>query len=308
MCTNSLGFRDSSNRNVELRSDKRRVLFIGDSFTESVGVDFEDSFVGLLSKTHPDLDLLNAGVVSYATAIYYLKIKDLIERGFFADRIIVLLDISDVYDDAVTYQVQDGRIKVDVDLQQKDKALSRKYINSTRPPEPLSIRLEKLSGKYSVLTHAVISALNRWTRPAYNSYFSDVDRWSSLWTHDDFAYRTYGEKGQQLQLKHMGRLLELCRSRRIELSVAVYPWPGQILANDIDSRQVRFWKEWTDENNVGFINMFPYFFLEDPMTTIGKYFIRRDCHWSKEGHRLIADILSDKLVDGSATRSEAVPR
>ncbi|MEZ0230725.1 MAG: hypothetical protein ACAI25_19040, partial [Planctomycetota bacterium] len=37
--TNSLGFRDRSVREVPLRSDKRRILFIGDSFTEGSGVD-----------------------------------------------------------------------------------------------------------------------------------------------------------------------------------------------------------------------------------------------------------------------------
>ncbi|HIN39185.1 MAG TPA: hypothetical protein EYM84_02810 [Flavobacteriales bacterium] len=39
--TNSLGLRDSSIREVPIKSRKRRILFIGDSFTEGVGVTYQ---------------------------------------------------------------------------------------------------------------------------------------------------------------------------------------------------------------------------------------------------------------------------
>ena len=35
--TNSLGFKDKSIRNVPLAVDKRRIVFMGDSFTEGIG-------------------------------------------------------------------------------------------------------------------------------------------------------------------------------------------------------------------------------------------------------------------------------
>ena len=47
---NSLGFRDRAVREVPLVSDKRRVVFIGDSFTEGIGVPYEQTFVGILDE------------------------------------------------------------------------------------------------------------------------------------------------------------------------------------------------------------------------------------------------------------------
>src|SRR5665647_1274773 len=41
LVTNSLGFRDGSVRKVPLKSDSRRILLIGDSFTEGIGMNFE---------------------------------------------------------------------------------------------------------------------------------------------------------------------------------------------------------------------------------------------------------------------------
>ena len=46
--TNSLGFRDGLVRDVPLVPTTRRILLIGDSFTEGTGLAFEDTFAGLL--------------------------------------------------------------------------------------------------------------------------------------------------------------------------------------------------------------------------------------------------------------------
>src|SRR6266478_6970628 len=44
LITDSLGFKDGSAREVPLKSDSRRILLIGDSFAEGIGINFEDSF------------------------------------------------------------------------------------------------------------------------------------------------------------------------------------------------------------------------------------------------------------------------
>jgi len=46
---------------VPLRSDRKRVLFMGDSFTEALGVAYEESFVGRFAAAFPQLDVLNGG-------------------------------------------------------------------------------------------------------------------------------------------------------------------------------------------------------------------------------------------------------
>jgi hypothetical protein len=44
--TNSLGFKDAMPRNVPLHSKRKRVLFLGDSFTEGLGTSYNETFVG----------------------------------------------------------------------------------------------------------------------------------------------------------------------------------------------------------------------------------------------------------------------
>ena len=105
--TNNLGFRDSRVRRVALNSETRRVLLIGDSFTEGVGTTFEQSFAGrlyLAGQAQPEqIEFLNAGVISYSPILYYRKIEWLLGCGLEFDEVILFSDLSDVNDEAMYY-------------------------------------------------------------------------------------------------------------------------------------------------------------------------------------------------------------
>ena len=79
LITDSLSFKDSSVREVPLQSTSRRVLIIGDSFAEGIGLPFERTFAGLLEQAgqaRPDkVEFLDAGVASYSPSIYFKKIN-----------------------------------------------------------------------------------------------------------------------------------------------------------------------------------------------------------------------------------------
>jgi len=102
--TNSLGFRDSHIRDVPLKSDKKRILFMGDSYIEGLGVNWDESVAGLLDsmfeENHMNTEILNAAAVSYSPLLYYLKTKYLIEKtGLSFDELYVFIDISDIQDE-----------------------------------------------------------------------------------------------------------------------------------------------------------------------------------------------------------------
>ena len=101
--TNSLGFKDLSSRQIRKKSNfDKRVIIIGDSFTEGIGFEYKDTFVGLLDQKNliKNIQILNAGVASQSPIIYFKKIKYLIEvEKIEFDELIVFLDISDIPDE-----------------------------------------------------------------------------------------------------------------------------------------------------------------------------------------------------------------
>ena len=107
LVTNSLGFKDGSARNIELKAPSRRVLLIGDFFAEGIGMSYEDFFAGLLQRAgqqrNEKIEFLNAGVASYSPGIYYKKIKYLLDSGLQFDEVVLFSDTSDVTDEATSY-------------------------------------------------------------------------------------------------------------------------------------------------------------------------------------------------------------
>jgi hypothetical protein len=103
---NALGLRD---REIALKKPPgtKRILMLGDSFTEGDGVSQEETFSSVLQKRLDSISIpqqwqvINAGVGSYSPLLEYLY---LVHHGLKLDPDLVVLnfDLSDVYDD-ITY-------------------------------------------------------------------------------------------------------------------------------------------------------------------------------------------------------------
>lgn len=101
LTTNSLGFKDSASRQIPLIPSRPRILFMGDSFTEGVGLPYKETFVGLIdAQWQKQYDVLNGALSSYSPIIYYRKIKYLLETTKLkVDQVVVFIDISDIQDE-----------------------------------------------------------------------------------------------------------------------------------------------------------------------------------------------------------------
>ena len=109
VCTNGSAFKDNCAKKgvVEKSFD---IAFMGDSFTEGVGLPYEKTFVGMVAAKYPDLKIANLGVVSYAPSIYLAKLRELYAQGYQFKKVIVFIDIGDVQDEALTYDTVDGKV------------------------------------------------------------------------------------------------------------------------------------------------------------------------------------------------------
>lgn len=286
--TNSLGFRDASCRQVEPRSPRRRLLFMGDSFTEGVGVAWPESFVGRIDAalSPGGTEVLNAGVELYSPLIYYRKTQSLLEdTGLRFDEVLLFLDISDIQDE-VTYAV-DGQGRVVFD--ERRRRLEERANWAYSAGFPRLRRLERLLDEHTLLLGRLYHLVER---PLGNPRHR-----GAAWTFDDRVFEEYGREGLARAREHMDALVGLLRPRGICLTVAVYPWPDQVLERDRNSRQVRFWREWAQQNGAGFIDLFPEFVgSEDPALVVERDFIPGDVHWNASGHRRVAEAVLRELA------------
>lgn len=295
--TNSMGFRDTAVRGVPLSSDRYRVLFMGDSYVYGVGLAYDKTFVCLFASelADKDVEVLNAGVISYSPAIYFKKTEYLLQQmGLRFDHLFVFLDISDIQDEAEFYDTTEERV---LWIRGPTPAIREFLYEYTTIPRNLWELSEEL---YDAITDAPD------THRTEEDRRYGANEYRSLWTVDESAYLDYGALGLEKAKKHMNLLDGLLRRHGISMTLVVYPWPTQILRGDLDSIQVRVWREWAAEHSVDFIDFFPDFIQpgQAPREVVRKYFIPGDIHWNEEGHRLV----SAKLLDGWASNSPSMTR
>lgn len=262
--TNSLGFRDSLSRNISNHNDKYRIILIGDSFTEAVGVDWENSFAGILSNRleNRGIEILNAGVIGYSPRIYYLKTEYLLNvQKLKFDELFVFIDISDINNE---HLYQNYKPKSFVSLLIQYVSRYSFVLRKIRQPPALS----------------VIQGI-----PFANDLNKNYDFPIGDWQINDPKI----QKGFKLGIYNMLQLVKLCREHKIKLRIVVYPWQNNI--GYTNHPQESTWQAFATTHKVDFISLFPDF--AEACNYDGKFcsdfFIPLDAHWSVAGHKFVAN-------------------
>lgn len=288
LATNSLAFRDRAVREVALGADRRRVLLMGDSFTEGVGVEWEETFAGRLALAGaPDVEVLNAGVIGYSPKTYLAKTRHLLENvGLRFDELFVLVDMSDIPNEIVYigWEPRAGQPEP-----APRPSLSSRLLHGSLILRRLGLARRPKAPPVAWNFHGMPFAedLNRavFRDPAFN----DEEHWT-------LEYK-YARQGMQLAESHMEELARLCREHGVALTVVIYPWRANIFAGELDHPQVALWSAFAARSGARLVNLFPVFIRAgaDPRETIQRYFIPGDVHWSAAGHEVVAGELAGLL-------------
>ena len=264
--TNSLGFKEKSRRSVPLQSDKYRIVFLGDSFTEGLYFPYDRTFVGLIEQQMDknSFKMLNAAVVSYCPKIHYLKIKYLLETvGLRFNELMVFVDISDVQDE-VAYKnfVPNDSFFVSWSYFIYNTIKRYSFIGNLLLNSKTAIHyLKKVESIYYSFT------ASRKITPADPQDTSYSGRWENwehydrerdAWLFDEAVFRRWGKEGLDLAERNMDKLYKLCRQHGIKLTVAAYPWPSEIRKNREDSKNMQFWQDYCKARGIDFINFYPH--------------------------------------------------
>jgi len=91
------------------RNNKEKVFIFGDSFTFGVGLEFEDTFTGIFENQIKNFDFYNFAVGSYSPTVHLFNLETQIQLKNYPSKIILLLDMTDVHDEAVRWKVDLGK-------------------------------------------------------------------------------------------------------------------------------------------------------------------------------------------------------
>ena len=280
-CTDANGLR-SNNKEFDIG-------FAGDSFTEGIGVDYDKSFVGIISNKLNEKKIANLGVASYSPSIHFAKINYLLSQGYKFKEIIVFVDLSDLRDDTVCYKLDNKFIKrIDNNSNCHIIPLSR----SDRLKEFLENKFILSFQLYNLIENKLI-ALNILS---YRVPKKLINNPNSNWTYnyDSKNYKNLSfDESKNIMLTNMKKLSDLLKENQIEMSLAVYPWPGTLLKDQKENKHLKLWKAFCKANCKNFYNfMDPFFEMlkNDKFSNVyEKVYIKEDVHFNELGNEIIAN-------------------
>jgi hypothetical protein len=300
--TNNLGFKDARVREVPLRSPTRRVLLIGDSFAEGIGLPFEQTFAGMLYRAGLDgadkVEFLNAGAASYSPVIYYRKVKYLLEQGLTFDEVVVFPDLSDIADEATSYFCIDEHPEYRAHC---NAATAPKFADAGRRKNFLQRHFTVIDASIA-LARVKLEALRAGhdsARTLDTMINNPAARWPVPGTDVGPLFAPLGLDGGIARAQsNMAALADLLASRNIALSVVVYPWAAQLALDDRDSRAIAIWRDFCKGRCKDFIDTFPAFFEQKDAHAdwYDKLFLTGDFHYSANGNRVLYRALAPHLV------------
>jgi hypothetical protein len=282
LATNSLGFKDDSPRDVPLQSSGPRLMFIGDSFTEGMGLPYAQTWVGLVDKvlSTQGVEVLNGGVLSYCPKTVYYKTKALLDGGLRLSNIVFFIDVSDMADELIFNDFLPAN-------KDQDDAWTRRYVKTPQPPS---------LAQYSLIYRTLLKRQGRdpWKKTVFTEPHTGE---SFVFDPNDRAAWTRGQPPDWLQAAegsaayYVTKLAALCAAHAIGFEIAIYPWPQEISANDAHSRYRSFWQTFSAEQHVGCYDLHEAFFPAGPAARqqiLALDFIPGDTHWTAAGHQLVA--------------------
>jgi hypothetical protein len=288
---------------------------LGDSFTESMGP-WETSFVGRIASNFPQYDVLNGGVIGYSPSTYLDTARLALLRGLQFDEVIVFIDISDIQDEAggVHDVGNSGAVSFAPSQMQQAPWYSNWRLSITN---------------HLVVTNYILELIERtmvrfgwyYLNRGFEGNIFDIAR--SAWTYRDvdetqpieLGYAPLGVQGGIDKAKQKMDMLqqELAR-RNIPISVVVYPWPAQLVHDNVDSRQVRIWREWCAGKCKRFVSAFPEFFdvkgrcpKWEPGCWYAKNYTFGDIHLNAGGNAIVADVVSKALQSDPPVKRPTTP-
>ena len=298
-CSNHLGLRSNCSY---LEKNKYDYAFIGDSQTEGVGLNYEDTIAGLFSdKTNKSV--LNLGIVSASPSIYFKRIDYFLKQDVYFNELFMFIDLSDIHDE-IGYNENL--------LNSENSYVCRNNLeNKTISEKEKKISIFKL--KYILRDNFKISYFilhTLWwkfnfkkTSKNYSLNYLDKDFYRSAWTYNSNLKEYRSPDCLEYLISSTKNVVEniynLLNSKNINLSIIVAPWPGTILHDKKNSKHVKIWEKFCNTRCKNFYNLFPYFFKHakqnGPNKTIEQHFFKYDVHYNKYANNVIANYLVDTL-------------
>ncbi|MEZ4698223.1 MAG: GDSL-type esterase/lipase family protein [Rhodothermales bacterium] len=297
--TNNLAFRDSTRRNVEPSVAAFRIVLVGDSFVEGIGVDYRNTVAGTLgeelkasSSIDPstDFEILNAGVSGYSPKLELRRLEKFFNAGYTTDLVLLFVDTSDLRNEGIDYA--EWERYSDAEVAAIRRSGWAKHFLIPRLLQFVRSRLSALASENEANAGlAVIPPRHR----------AAALRDSTLYSEGFHGWKKEGLESVEMYVR---KIADLVAEHDAGFALVIYPHPQQVTPAEVNHMgSYRFeMNAMADEMGYPLLDLFPVFNAD---SAVAGRFIPGDIHWSESGHALVSEsvvrfLAAEHLVPVSA--------
>ena len=257
--TDEMGLRVGKAK-IKKDKNKNNIFIFGDSFTYGVGLNYEDTYVGLLEKNlKENYNVYNFAVGSYSPSVHTYKLKETLNKNLTPNKVIIFLDLTDVFDEASrwNYDSENNQIKLNYNL-----IFQRNLIDEQKFKEN---NFKLLVNFFSYLNYYSRLARDKLNNKFFEEYkVKQSNQGSFTYTskknlNRDFWGNNLFEKGLNKLKARFDELTKISLANNFELFVVIYPWAETLEFGQSEFDWQNFAKELCVENKCQVIDLFPKF-------------------------------------------------
>ena len=279
--TDKYGFRiGEEHLTIEPSEYKETILVLGDSVGFGVGVEFAETFVGLLSAEHPSLLVHNSSVNGYGADDYKNFSQEFLSS--YNDRInsaFLIYCLNDLH--AISATNINAAISTN-----KDTTISTDFT----PKEDLITKLKGIR---------IINYLNSLLRSHSKLYLLIKgivsDPQARYWKNDLAHFKTLSDSKSFGGLEPLSYVNDMFKKKHISLKIIIMPFEYQVRVDNVDTNlPQKILKNYFERQNINYIDALPSF--RNANVKSSELFLSYDpMHLSKQGHKLLQSIISKNL-------------
>ena len=240
------------------------IYFLGDSFTQAVQVEYENTFIGLLQKKYPELNLINLGVTSYSPLIYLIQIKNIIKEKK-PKYIIIQLFGNDISNDNSYIQYANSK---DLDNIEFIDGQGNNWIRFYR---------------YSYLLRLFRAAQQI-------AKFYILDNFKNENSYNVYEFKNKIGKPNNITTNVIKKINEIARHENIIVYYFYVPNKNLVNKKNCCENDENYFKVKNYMKNTNFIDLSNYLSNSDQ-----DLFFNKDIHFTIYGHKKISEALDDQL-------------
>ena len=300
--TDEFGLRISKNN--KKTTGAKNILIFGDSFTFGVGLNYQDTYVGLLEKKIKEYNFYNFAVGSYSPTVHQYRLKQAINNQIIPNKIILFLDLTDVFDEGSSRWNLNGKNNkpslIDDELfktnnkkkdsfKNKNFKLSREFaalLNTS-----LRILRSKTKNKYRNDDQKTLGVKRSFQGQFTYTKLSDLNK--IFWTEEIF-------KNGIIKIQdNINEISEIAKKYNSEFYLVVYPWAETLEDGEKEFNWSNFGKNLCLNNKCKLIDTIPHFkkYKEKNNNWVNELYFVNDEHFNKGGAKFIANLVKNKIIN-----------